>query len=88
MQQSEGGVSVGGSSILIIFVLLSLTTFAALTMVSATASHRLALQVVESAEAYYAADLEAEVLFASISRVVHENPYGNIGDIIEIKTLN
>ena len=64
-----GGINIGGSSILVIFVLLCITTFAALALVSATASYRLAVQVVEASDAYFAADTVAEQMLAQISLV-------------------
>ena len=70
MKSSIGGVNVGGSSILVIFVLLCLTTFATLAMVSATASFRLAQRVIQASEAYYAADARAEEILSEVSRIV------------------
>ena len=64
-----GGVNVGGSSILVIFVLLCITTFATLSMVSAAASYRLAQQVAVSSRAYYEADNLAEITLANLSWV-------------------
>ena len=65
-----GGANVGGSSILVIFVLLCITTFAILAMVSATASFRLATQVARAADDYFAAQSQAEEKLAEISRVL------------------
>ena len=64
-----GGTNIGGSSILMIFVLLCLTTFATLAMVSATASLRMAERMVHASDAYFAADNRAEEIFAEISRI-------------------
>ena len=69
-----GGLGVGGSSILVIFVLLSLTTFAALAMVSASAGYRMANRVVAASDAYYAADSHAEEILAVISREIRSMP--------------
>ena len=68
--QVQGSANVGGSSILVIFVLLCITTFATLAMVSATASLRLATQVAQAADAHFAADSRAEEKLARLSLAV------------------
>ena len=75
MRQSSGGGSanIGGSSILVIFVLLCITTFATLAMVSATASFRLATQVETAANDFFAAENIAEVKLAEISGIVRSS---------------
>ena len=71
MRQSSGGsANIGGSSILVIFVLLCITTFATLAMVSATASFRLAAQVARAADDFFAAENIAEIKLAEISSIV------------------
>jgi len=65
-----GGANIGISSILVIFVLLCLTTFATLAMVSAGASYRLAQRVAQASSDYYEADSRAEEVFAVVSRFV------------------
>ena len=72
MRQSSGGGSanIGGSSILVIFVLLCITTFATLAMVSATASYRLAIQVAQAADDFFAAENIAEEKLAEISGIL------------------
>ena len=67
--KSRGAANIGGSSILMIFVLLSLTTFAALTLASAAAEHRLANQVRAAADLHFAAQSLAEEKLAEISRI-------------------
>ena len=69
-QSSGGGANIGGSSILVIFVLLCITTFATLAMVSATASFRLATQVARAADDFFAAESLAEEKLAQISGIV------------------
>jgi len=54
----------GSSSILVIFVLLCITTFATLSLVSAMASYRLAQQVAASSSAFYEADSRAVEIMA------------------------
>ncbi|MCL2851997.1 MAG: hypothetical protein FWE20_03050 [Defluviitaleaceae bacterium] len=82
MRTSIGGVNVGGSSILVIFVLLCLTTFATLAMVSATASLRLAQRVIAASDVYYAADSRAEELLAEISYIVRNAPEDEIAPML------
>ncbi len=64
------GINIGGSSILVIFVLLCLTTFATLSMVSANADYKLALKSAEALEKYYAADAVAEEVLAQVNAVL------------------
>jgi hypothetical protein len=64
----RGGIrlSVGGSSILVIFVILTLTTFATLSLVSANADHSLSRKTMSAATEYYAADSRAEEILMHI----------------------
>lgn len=72
--KNQAGMNVGGTSMLAIFVLLCIATFAILTMVSATASYSLARSVVSASDSYYAADAVAEEILAQISLLVRETP--------------
>jgi len=65
-----GSLNVGGSSILMIFVLLCLTTFATLAMISALTDYRLAQRVVSAGNDYFAADSAAVEKLAEISYIV------------------
>jgi len=67
-------LSVGGLSILIIFVVLTLTTFAALSLVSARADNALSQKAMRAARQHYAADFIAEELLAHIAGVVENVP--------------
>lgn len=60
------GVSVGGSSILVIFVLLCLTTFATLSLVSANADLKLTSKTALATSEYYVADARAEELMSFV----------------------
>ncbi|MEM1483346.1 hypothetical protein V6615_00550 [Oscillospiraceae bacterium PP1C4] len=60
------GINVGGSSILMIFVLLCLTTFSTLSLASANADYKLTAKTVESVSRYYEADAQAETILAAI----------------------
>ena len=57
---------VGGSSLLVIFAVLCLTTFAILSLTSVKANERLAQRSREAVQEYYAADLQAETILAEI----------------------
>lgn len=63
-QRSHPGV--GASSILLIIVVLSLTTFGVLTLVSARNDRTLTARAVETAAAYYAADKAAQTQLMEI----------------------
>lgn len=65
---SNMGVGVGGSSILVIFILLCLTTFATLSMVSANADLRLTEKSADAVREFYAADAAAEQLLAAADK--------------------
>lgn len=75
------GVNVGGSSILVIFILLCLTTFATLSMVSANADLKLTEKAASATQEYYAADAQAERTLAVIHSISEqcrkENPETN-----------
>ncbi len=63
----QWGIGVGAASILIIFVLLCLTTFATLSFVSARADLRLSQRAADTTAAYYEADGEACALFCALT---------------------
>ncbi|MBC8584725.1 hypothetical protein [Youxingia wuxianensis] len=50
------GISVGASSILVVFVVLCLTAFATLSLVSANSDYKLTRRTAQAVEEYYAAD--------------------------------
>ena len=65
-QGKRGFGSMGASSVLMIFVVLCLTTFGVLSLVSAKADLRLTDKTLAAAEEYYAADAEVEILLSRI----------------------
>ena len=67
---------VGGSSLFIIFAVLCLTVFTLLTLSTSLADRRLSDASAKSVSDYYAADLEAEAILASIRS-------GNVPDGVE-----
>lgn len=58
--------AVGGSSLLVMFAVLCLTVFALLGLSAVRAGGRLSEASAESVAAYYAADRQAETLFARL----------------------
>lgn len=66
MRQSETPPAVGGSSLLVIFVVLCLTIFAVLGLSSVQAEGRLSTASADAVYGYYAADSEAEEILAKL----------------------
>ena len=65
------GMNLGSSSILLIFVILCLVSFAALSIVSANADHRLSRRILERTSAYYDACSQAEEALAAVDRTLY-----------------
>ena len=71
--------AVGGSSLLVIFAVLCLTVFALLSLSTAVAEKRIADASAQAVQDYYAADLQAQAIFArlrageTVSGVQEEN---------------
>lgn len=57
---------VGGSSLLVIFAVLCLTVFALLALSTVQADGRLSQKMAQSVKEYYAADSDAEEIFARL----------------------
>lgn len=70
MTQRKGFGGMGASSILMIFVVLCLTTFSVLSLVSARADMRLTRKQQQAVESYYAADAQADVLLREIDEAL------------------
>lgn len=64
------GIGIGGPSIIMIFVVLSLTTLGALSLVTAKSDWNLTKKTADSVSRYYAADGEIEEILASIDASV------------------
>lgn len=64
------GLNVGSSSILLIFVILCLVSFATLSIVSANADRKLTTKVLERTTAYYDACNKAESALASVDHTL------------------
>lgn len=74
-KKTEYGVNVGSSSLLMIFVVLCLISFAALSIVSANADKKLSEKMLTRTTAYYEACNSAEESLAAVDRVLLEQ-YG------------
>ena len=57
---------IGGSSLLVVFAVLCLTVFSLLSLNTVLAHKRLADATAQSVSAYYAADLQAEEIYARL----------------------
>jgi len=64
------GINIGSASILLIFVLLCLISFATLSIVSANADSKLTNKVLERTTAYYDACNKAEASLAEIDKTL------------------
>lgn len=71
-KQHEGGIQIGTSSLVLIFVVLALTVFAVLSLTSALADDRLTDRTESWVLSYYAADACAEGRMAEIDRIAEE----------------
>ena len=71
-KKNEYGVNVGSSSLLMIFVVLCLISFAALSIVSANADKKLSEKMLTRTTAYYEACNSAEDSLAAIDQVLLE----------------
>ena len=60
------GINIGSSSLLMIFVILCLVCFAALSIVSANADHKLTQKMLDRTTAYYTACNQAEQSISEI----------------------
>lgn len=75
--KTKTSLGVGTASILMIFVLLTLVTFAVLSLSSAKADSRLSVKTVQHAKEYYEAENKAEIKIAKIDKVLNSGDMGN-----------
>ena len=64
------GVHIGTSSILVIFILLSLVTFASLSYLSARADYLLSRKMADRTSAYYEADSKSAYYLANVEGIL------------------
>lgn len=72
-KQQSYGVNTGSTSILLVFVVLCLTTFAALSMVSANADWKLTKKAAAAAQSYYEADTAGQRRLQEIDKILLAN---------------
>lgn len=73
MQKRKGlGVNIGSSSLLLIFVILCLVSFATLSIVSANADYKLGQKILTRTTAYYDACNQAQKSIAAIDKTLWE----------------
>lgn len=66
MKRTDTPPAVGGSSLLVIFIVLCLTVFAVLSLSSVQADGRLSTASAEAVQAFYEADCKAEEILAQL----------------------
>lgn len=71
-KQQSSFVNIGSSSLLIIFLVLSLVTFAVLSLVSARSDHKLTGRLAAHKTEYYEASSKAEGILAKMDAVFEE----------------
>lgn len=74
--------AVGGASLLVIFAVLCLTMFSMLSLSAVLAEKRMAEASLESVEAYYAADLQAQKLFARLRNGQQVPGIETVGEVV------
>ena len=69
-KKKQFGMNIGSASILLVFVILCLVSFAVLSIVSANADSKLSSRVLERTTAYYDACNQAEQSLAGIDKIL------------------
>ena len=72
-KESIENLNIGGSSILVIFVLLCLITFATLTLTTALSGYNLSLRAAAASDEYFAADSRAEIILSEMSALIRSS---------------
>ena len=65
-KQDDSYPMVGGSSLMVIFIVLCLTIFSLLTLRSAQLGKKLSMDTAETVQSYYEADLQAELILSQL----------------------
>ncbi len=74
--EQTGFLALGASSLLLVFVVLCLVCFSALSLVSANAEARLTARLGENVAAWYAADAQAQAQLAKLDALLDEGHSG------------
>ena len=89
MNEGKQFTGMGASSILMIFVVLCLTTFAILSFVTSYADLRLSRRSQEAAEKFYAADARTDEILAEIDAIMIGNQSeAAMKEIVEIESAD
>lgn len=80
MKKRNFGANIGSSSILLIFVLLCLISFAALSIISANADYKLSRKVADRTASYYELEIEAAQRVAALDAALADFFYNNQPD--------
>ncbi len=67
------GISIGGPTIIMIFVVLCMTTLGTLSLVTANADLKLTQKTVDSTTAYYAADNKGEQFLSQLDSILKQD---------------
>lgn len=70
MRDKEHGIGIGNSLILLIFMVVTLTVFSVLTLVTANSEAATAEKSADNSQSYYRADLEATVKMGQLSDAI------------------
>lgn len=79
-KRKETFVNIGSSSLLIIFLVLSLVTFAVLALSTAKSDHTLSRELADHKKEYYEASAEAENILSEVDRILEEQAQTAGGD--------
>ncbi len=83
-KKEEGGIQIGTSSLVVIFVILALTVFAVLSLTGVLADDRLSDRAAEWTTAYYEADSKAEDMLKDINQAIDAQKSGVAGSTEDI----
>lgn len=95
-QKKDTFINIGFSSIIMVFIMICLVTFATLSVLTAHSDYKLSQKVADKTTAYYAADAKARDTLAQIDNSLYliyqsatsvENFYQTISTQLEINNL-
>lgn len=82
------GIGIGGPSILMIFVVLSLTTLGTLALATANADYKFALKAQDNTAKYYAADSKGEEFLSQIDAGLANGKTSTLIPISDVQDLS
>ena len=84
-KKKQFGMNIGSASILLVFVILCLVSFAVLSIVSANADSRLSTRVLERTTAYYDACNQAEQSLAGMDNTLRLRSLRQRGCVLRLR---